>query len=80
VAVFLRKDMLDPRTNQNEFERRINNIMLCGKNGGRHYYEPVSWVKSETDEYVSMFMCMVCFNRVSAKTLYEQFPEARMEG
>ena len=63
---------------QQEYDRKIDTIKVCGANRGRHDYQPVSWVKDGQEEHVSMLMCMVCFQRVSIKTLYEQWSEARV--
>lgn len=61
---------------QKEYERRIDTIKLCGANRGPHDYIPVSFANDGKNEYVTMFICRVCFMRVSTSTLYEHFSEA----
>jgi len=63
---------------QQEFERRIDRIKVCGVNRGPHDYIHTSWIKSPTAEHVSTLMCRVCFTRVNITTLYEQFDEAKV--
>ena len=61
-----------------ERERKLDLIKVCGNNRGRHDYQPIEWVKDEKTEYVKTLMCMVCFQRVSIKTLYENWLEAKI--
>lgn len=61
-----------------ERERRFREVKVCGANQGRHDYIPIEWVKREDTEMVKTLLCVVCFQRVSMKTLFENFPEARI--
>ena len=63
---------------QQEYERRIDRVKKCGENRGSHDYIPVAFKRDESIEMVTMFMCRVCFNRVSMETLYENFSEIRV--
>ena len=69
---------LTPAANQKEYERKIETVTLCGKNRGPHDYIPVAWSNKEGQEWVTMFMCRVCFTRVSNKTLIDNFDEAKL--
>jgi uncharacterized protein YlaI len=70
--------MTDIKMSQQEYEKRIDKIKVCGANRGPHDYIPIEFAKNETMEMVRMLMCRVCFNRVSIKTLYEHFGESRV--
>jgi hypothetical protein len=65
---------------QQEYEKRIDMIRLCGINRGPHDYVPLAWVsdKEKSTKYVDLFICKTCFTRVSSKTLFEHFPEAKV--
>lgn len=68
---------LNPAATEKEYKRRMDAIMLCGRNMGPHDYIPISWIKDEATrtDHVTNLMCRVCFNRVNMKTLYTTFPE-----
>jgi len=60
---------------QKQFDRKIDEITLCGKNRGPHDYIPMSWIKSATSEHVSHLLCRICFTRINVQTLTQLFPE-----
>lgn len=68
----------NPAYNQKELDRKLDLVTTCGKNRGPHYYIPIQWETVNNVEYVSMFMCRVCFTRVSLETLVQNFPEAKL--
>ena len=68
----------NPALNQKEYERKIDAIKVCGANRGPHNYIPVSWLKTETSEHVTHFMCTVCFTRINSQLLYQHFEEIRI--
>lgn len=73
--------MSDPRQQlmtQQEYDKKLDAIKVCGTNRGPHSFIPVAWVKKDNEEMVTTLMCTVCFTRVNTKTLYEHFKEARM--
>lgn len=63
---------------QQELDKRIDAIKLCGANRGPHNYMPIAWSTVDNIERVELLMCKVCFIRVSMKTIYEQFGEAKV--
>ena len=67
---------MSPRQTQQEYEKKLDNIKLCGANRGMHHYIPIAWVKDGEFEHVKTMMCTVCFTRVEVKLLYELFSEA----
>lgn len=67
--------MADVQMSQKEYERRIDQVKKCGENRGPHDYIPVGFSRDEHTELATMLLCRVCFNRVSMKTLYENFTE-----
>ena len=69
---------MNERITQQEWDRRIDAIKLCGRNRGPHDWIPVRWRKIEDGEQISDFMCRVCYHRVSMATLAQYFPELKM--
>ena len=63
-----------------ELEKAQDRLRLCGRNRGDHAYVPV--IKrtkqdnktKEKVEYISMFMCIRCFLRVSNEEIVKLFP------
>jgi len=70
--------MTDVQITQQEYEKRIDRIKTCGANRGPHDYIPIEWRSGEGVEFVTTLLCRVCLNRVSIKTLYENFYEAKV--
>jgi len=60
-----------------EYEKMVDSIKVCGTNRGPHDYLPIAWSKAEKGEQITMLMCKVCMNRVSMKTLLENFIEVK---
>jgi len=63
---------------QQELDRRIDAIKVCGTNRGPHDYIPISWFSDAKTEKVDFLMCRVCLNRVSMKTIYDHFGEVKV--
>ena len=60
---------------QKAIEAKIDKIKVCGANRGPPDYIPVSWIQTATAKHVTLFMCRVCFSRVSYQTLHGVFSE-----
>ena len=69
---------LTPAQNEKERIARKESVELCGKNRGPHQYVPIEWLKTETSERVTRFMCTICFTHVATKTLIINYPEATL--
>lgn len=67
-----------PALNQKEYNRKMEDITLCGKNRGPHDYIPTAWIEEENKRYISILMCRVCFVRITMKTCYDLGHEAKM--
>lgn len=74
---------IPPGWTQKDYDKRINDIKLCGRNMGPHDYIPVRWMiesedssesKLQTKE-VTHFMCRICFAKVNMKTILKEFPD-----
>ena len=63
---------------QQELDKRIDAIKLCGANRGPHDYIPISWITASNVEKVDLLMCKVCFCRISMQTLYAHFGELKV--
>lgn len=79
--------MSDPRQQlmtQQEYDKKLDAIKVCGTNRGPHDYIPVAWVKRDnelkknSEEMVTTLMCRICFCRVNTNTLYEHFREVKV--
>lgn len=62
-----------------DYDKMIDRVSLCGKNRGPHDYIPIKKVIEQKVESVTMFMCRVCFNRVSMDLLVEHFDEIKFD-
>jgi hypothetical protein len=70
--------MTEVQITQKEYDKRIDNIKLCGINRGSHDYIPIEWKGGDDCEMVMQFMCRVCFHRVRMDTLYQHFTELKV--
>jgi len=63
---------------QLEYDKYIDKIKVCGTNRGPHDYIPTTVFKQKDYEEVTMFMCRVCFTRVSSSLLNKEFDEIKI--
>lgn len=67
-----------PAMNQKELDRKMDAVTKCGANRGPHDYVPLSWSITPTAKHVTHMICRICFTRVSTRTLFDNFPEAKL--
>lgn len=65
--------MRDPKLTQQEWDKLVDGIKLCGANRGPHDYIPIVTQKTKTADHVTTFMCRVCFKRLGINTILEVF-------
>ena len=76
-----REKFMNNRMTQQEYDRKLDSMKLCGANRGPHDYIPIAWTeventKTERNSSITTMMCRVCFNRISLKTIYDHFKES----